>query len=153
MREVYDDSPSTAGQKRTREQVSKNPQLSKTTTADIALAELHAPPEVSEDEKEEPTAGPEDDEEMQREPSDTKETPEECRAQAEARSAHKIQENMSVKTRVMMKSPKRPDTPVSLSDDLFGENRLEQRRRTDASGNRRCGSAEHGGHIPRRREG
>ena len=40
----------------------------------------------------------------------------ERRAQAEARSAQR-RESVSVKKRVMMKSPKRPATPVSLLDD------------------------------------
>ena len=76
----------------------------------------HAPQEVTEDEKEEPTAEPEEDEEMQGEPSDTKETPV-VSSSGRGEKRTETQENTSVKKRVMVKSPKRPATPVSPPDD------------------------------------
>ena len=64
------------------------PQKPKTTTADITPAAgplaPHAPQEEPEDGEEEPTAEPEEDEEIW-----TQKRHQECRAQAEARSAQK----------------------------------------------------------------
>ena len=97
--------------------VVETPQRPKTPTADIQfaaepLALLHAP----EDDKEEPTAEHEEDEEMQGKPLDTKETPG-VSSSGRGEKRTETQENMSVKKRVMMKSPKRPATPVSPPDD------------------------------------
>ena len=66
-REAYDDSPSTAGQKRNLRAVVETPQKSKSMTVDIPpaaepLAPPPAAPEVPEDEKEEPTEKPDRDE-------------------------------------------------------------------------------------------
>ena len=101
--------------------VVETPQRPKTTIADIppaaeALTLPHASQEEAEDEKEKPSAEHEEDEEMQGEPGDTKETP---RKSSSSRSEKRTetQENVSVKKRVMMKSPKRPATPVSPLDD------------------------------------
>ena len=90
-------------------------------TADIPpaaepLALPHAPPEVHEDEKEKPTTEPKEHEGMEVEPLDTKETP---RVSSSNRGEKRTetQENVPVKKRVMMKSPKRLATPVSPPDD------------------------------------
>ena len=93
-REAYDDSPSTAGQNKNLRAVVEAPQKPKSTTVDIPPAAeplAHPPeaPEVPEDEKKEPTAEPEDDEEMQGGAVGHKSDTQECRAQAEARSAQK----------------------------------------------------------------
>ena len=66
--------------------------------------------------KQEPTAEPVEDEEMQAELLDTKETPE-VSSSGRGEKRTETQEDMSVKKRVMMKSPKRPATPVSPPDD------------------------------------
>ena len=117
-REAYDASASTAGQKKTSVQLSKH---YRSRTVDIPpTAERLAPPleapEVSEDEKEEPKAQPDEDEEMQGEPSETEMTPGVTSSiRGEKRAGP--QQNVFAKKRVMMKSPKRPATPITLSDD------------------------------------
>ena len=83
--------------------VVETPQKPKTTIVDIPLAAeplalLHAPQEVPEDEKEEPTAEPEKDEEMQGVPSATKETPGVSSSGTGERRTE-TQDNMSVKKR------------------------------------------------------
>ena len=97
------------------------PQRPKTTIADIPLAVEplalpHEPPEAAEDAKEEPTGEQEEDNEMQGEPVDTKEaTGTSSSGRGEQRT--ETQENVPVKKRLMMKSPRRPVTPVSPPDD------------------------------------
>ena len=75
-REAYDESPSTAGQKKTFREVVETPQKPKSTTLDSppaadTLAPPPAVPEVHEDEKEEPTEKPAGDADTQGEPPDT----------------------------------------------------------------------------------
>ena len=114
--EAYDDSPSTAGQKKTSVQLSKH-HRSRSRRQWTFLLQLnlpHAPPKVPEDEKQEPTAEPEEDEEMQGEPLDTKEKPGVSSSSGDEKRTET--QEMSVKKRVMMKSPKRPATPVSPPD-------------------------------------
>ena len=106
MRAAYDDTPSTAGQKKTSEQFVETPQRPKTTIADVPpaaepLALPHASQEVPENEEEEPTAEPEEDEEMEEEQLDTKETPG-VSSSGRGERRTETQENMSVKKRVMM---------------------------------------------------
>ena len=102
--------------------VVETPQKRKATTVDIPLAaEPLAPPleapEVPEDEKEEPKAKPEEDEEMQGDPSETEKT---LRVPSSSRGEKRTepQQNVFAKKRVMMKSPKRPATLATPSDDL-----------------------------------
>ena len=85
---------------------------------------------------------------MQVEPVDTREAPgPSSSTRGEKRT--ETQENVPVKKRLMMKSPKRPATPVSLPDDpvkrkTVEETRLAEQRRAHGSGNQRHGSAAHG---------
>ena len=71
---------------------------------------------MPEDEKEEPTAEQEEDEEMQEELLDTQGTPG-VSSSSRGENLTETQENVVVKQRVMMKSPIRPATPLSLPDD------------------------------------
>ena len=101
--------------------VVETPQRSKTTSADIPpaaepLALPRGPPEAAEDAKEEPTGEQEDDDEMQEEPVDAKEAPGTSSA-GRGDKRTETQENVPVKKRLMMKSPKRLATPVSPPDD------------------------------------
>ena len=101
--------------------VVETPQRPKTTIVDIPpaaepLALPHEPPEAAEDEKKEPAAEQEEDEEIQGEPVDIKETPG-VSSSGRGEKRTETQENVSVKKRVMMKSPKRPATPVSPPDE------------------------------------
>ena len=115
--------------------VVETPQRPKTTSADIPpaaepLAIPHEPPEADEDAKEEATGEQEEDDEMQGEPVDTKETPG-TSSSGKGEKRTETQENVPVKKRLMMKSPKRPATPVSPPDDpvkrrVFEENRLAE---------------------------
>ena len=102
--------------------VVETPQKRKATTVDIPLAaEPLAPPleapEVPEDEKEEPKAKPEEDEEMQGDPSETEKTPG-VPSSSRGEKRTEPQQNVFAKKRVMMKSPKRPATLATPSDDL-----------------------------------
>ena len=101
--------------------VVETPQRSKTTSADIPpaaepLALPRGPPEAAEDAKEEPTGEQEDDDEMQEEPVDAKEAPGTSSA-GRGDKRTEPQENVPVKKRLMMKSPKRLATPVSPPGD------------------------------------
>ena len=116
-----------------------------TTIADIPpapepLALPHAPQEPPEGEKEEPTAEHEEDEEVQGEPVDTKATPG-VSSSGRGEKHTETQENVSVKKRVMMKSPKRSATLVSPHDDPVKRRLL---KKTDL---RNDGSAAHGEHT------
>ena len=119
--------------------VVETPQRTKTTSADIPpaaepLALPHAPQEAPEDEKEDPTAENEEDEEMQEEPLDTKETTG-VSSSSRGEKRTETQENVSVKKRAMMKSPKRPATPVSPPDDLVKRRRMKKTERRRATTN------------------
>ena len=121
LRAAYDDSLSTAGQKKNLRAVVETPQRPNTTIADIPpaaepLAVRHEPPEAPEDAKEEQ-------QENRRSTTRcrgrqwTRKEHLERRAQAKAEKRTERQENVPVKKRLMMKSPKRPATRVSPPDD------------------------------------
>ena len=80
------------------------------------LALPRGPPEAAEHPQEEPTGEQEDDDEMQEEPVDAKEAPGTSRS-GRGDKRTETQENVPVKKRMMMKSPKRLATPVSPPDD------------------------------------
>ena len=101
--------------------VVETPQRPKTTIADIPpaaehLALPHEPQEAPEDKKKEPTAEQEEDDEVQGEEVDTKETSG-TSSSGRGEKRTETQENVSVKKRLVMKSPKRRATPVSPPDD------------------------------------
>ena len=88
----------------------------KSTTVDSppAAERLVPPPEAPEvpgEGKEEATAEPEEDAEMLEEPLDTKTTPK-VSTPSRGKNRTETQENLLVKKRVTMKSPKRPTTPI-----------------------------------------
>ena len=145
-REAYDDSPATAGQKKTFEQLSKH-HRSRRRRQRTSLLQPNLSLLLLEHQKYlKMTAEPEEDEEMQVKPSDTKETPR-VSSSSRGEKGTETQENVFVKKRLLMKSPTRPATPVTPSDDP-----VERQRHAHASGNRRFGSAEHGEHSPQRRD-
>ena len=123
MREVYDDSQRTAGQKRTSRQSSKTPQKPRSMTTDDA-ADPRAVPEVHEHENQNEEANENDDEdgETPDKPDDedhdmeeeTLPEPDTAATSSSSRGEKRTetQENVFVKRRLMAKSPKRPITFV-----------------------------------------
>ena len=128
MLEVYDILQNTAGQKENLRSVVETPQKPRSTATDDA-ADLRAVPEVREhdneneekneddSENEKPPDKPEDDDhdmqgEMLTEPDTTTTT-----SSGRGEKRPETQENVFTKKRVMMKSPKRPITPVPSSED------------------------------------
>ena len=92
------------------------------------------------DAKEEPTGEQEEDDE----PVDTKEAPG-TSSSSRGEERTETQENMPVTKRLMTKSSKRPDTPVSPPDDPVKRRRL---KKTDVqSRNQRHGPAAHVEHT------
>ena len=121
-REAYDDSPSTGGQKKPRAVV-ETPQKPKSTTADIPPAA--EPLALLMHHKKYPKMRRRNPQQNQRKTKKcteshwTQQRHQEYRPQAAAEKRTETQETMSVKTRMMTKSP----TPVSPPDD-FAKRRL-----------------------------
>ena len=123
-----------AGPKENLRVAVETPKKPKSTTVDIppaaeALGPPHETSAVNEDEKEEPKAEPEDDKEMKGDPSESKMTPG-VPSPRRGEKRTEPQQNVFAKKRVMMKSPKRPATPITPSD------RVKRRlmKKTDTKG-------------------
>ena len=137
MREVYEDSQSTAGQKRTSSQSSSTPQKPRSTTTDDA-ADPRAVPEVHEHENQDEEANDNDgeDEESPDKPDDEDHDMEEetllepdtiaTSSSSRGEKHTEIQENVFAKRRLMTKSPKRPITLVPHPEDLVKRRLLKE---------------------------
>ena len=128
MREVYDNSQRTAGQKRTSKQSSRPPQKPRSMTTDDA-SDPRVVPEAHEQESPNEEANENDDEsgEIPDKPDDedhemegeTLPEPDTAATSSSSRGEKRTetQENVFVKRRLMAKSPKRPITLVPPPED------------------------------------
>ena len=142
-REAFDDSPSTAGQRKTFQQLSKHteaevddighPTCSRTSCSPLAV------PEEDEGEKDEPTEKPAEDGEVQLEPPETTMAPG-ASSSSRGEKHTETQEATSVKNRpddgVINREANSHGCRRPCQTKTDGENRHEERRRAHAAGHR-----------------
>ena len=143
MREVYDDSQKTAGQRRTSKQLWRPPQKPRSMTTDDALdprvvPEAHEqenPNEEANENNEESGETPDKPEDMDHEmEGETLPEPDTAATSSSSRGEKRTetQENVFAKRRLIAKSPKRPITLVPPPEDPV-KRRLQTRETTSWS--------------------